>query len=39
MLGKTVTATGFLSSLGKLDNLPVAHVLYAYDHVEGSVIA
>ena len=38
VLGKTVIATGFSSSLGKLDNLPVAHVLYAYDHVEGSVI-
>ena len=38
VLGKTVTATGFSSSLGKLDNLPIAHVLYAYDHAEGSVI-
>ena len=38
VLGKTVTATGFSSSLGKLDNLPFTHVLYAYDHAEGSVI-
>ena len=38
VLGKTVTATGFSSPLGKLDNLPFAHVLYAYDHAEGSVI-
>ena len=38
VLGKTVIATGFSSSLGNLDNLPVAHVLYAYDHAEGSVI-
>ena len=35
VLGKTVTATGFLSSLGKLDNLPGAHVMYAYDNAEG----
>ena len=38
VLGKTVIATGFSSSLGKLDNLPVSHILYAYDHAEGSVI-
>ena len=38
VLGKTVMATGFSPSLGKLDNLNVAHVLYAYDHAEGSVI-
>ena len=38
IIGKTVTATGFSSSLGKLDNLPYAYVLYAYDHTEGSVI-
>ena len=33
-----MTATGFSSSLGRLDNLPIAHVQYAYDHAEGSVI-
>ena len=38
VLDKTVTATGISPSLGKLDNLPIAHVLYAYDHTEGSVI-
>ena len=38
VLGKTVTATEFSSSLGKLDNLPIAHVLYAYNHAERSVI-
>ena len=38
IIGKTVTATAFSSSLGKLDNLPYAHVLYAYDHEEGSFI-
>ena len=38
VIGETVTATGFSSSLGKLDNLAYAHVLYAYDHAEGSVI-
>ena len=38
VLGKTVTAKGFSSSLGKLDNLPVANILYAYYHAKGSVI-
>ena len=38
VLGKTVTVTGFSSSLRKLDNLPFAHILYTYDHAEGSVI-
>ena len=38
LIGKTVTAMGFSSSLGKLDNLPYAHVLYAYDHEDGSVL-
>ena len=38
IIGKTVTATGFSPSLGKLENLPYAYVLYAYDHAEGSVI-
>ena len=38
IIGKTVTATGFSPSLGKLENLPYAHVLYAYDHAGGSVI-
>ena len=32
LIGKTVTAMGFSSSLRKLDNLPYANVLYAYDH-------
>ena len=38
LIGKTVTAMGFSSSLGKLDNLPYAHVLYAYDHEDSSVL-
>ena len=38
ILGKTITAMGFSASLGKLDNLPYAHVLYAYDHDDGSVL-
>ena len=38
VLSKTDIATGFSSSLGRLDNLPFAHVLYAFDHPEGSVI-
>ena len=29
---------GFSSSLGKLENLAYAHVLYAYDHEDGSVL-
>ena len=33
-----MTATGFSPALGKLDNLPYAHVLYAYDNEEGQVI-
>ena len=35
---KTRTATGFSSSLGKLDNLPYAHVWNAYSYEEGSVV-
>ena len=38
VLGKTVIATGFSSSQGKLDDLPFSYFLYAYDHVERSVI-
>ena len=29
--GKTVTATGFLSSMPAMENLPLANVLYAFD--------
>ena len=36
--GKTVTATGFTSSLGSVKNLPIANVLYAYDATDGTVI-
>ena len=36
--GKTVTATGFTSSLGSVTNLPVANVVYAYDATDGTVI-
>ena len=38
VVGKTVTATGFTSTLGSVPNLPVANVLYAYDTTEGTVI-
>ena len=38
LIGKTLTAMGFSSSLGKLKNLAYAHVLYAYDHEDGSVL-
>ena len=37
LIGKIVTAMGSSSSLGKLNNL-AAHVLYAYDHEDGSVL-
>ena len=36
--GKTVTATGFTSSLGSMANLPIANVVYAYDALDGTVI-
>ena len=36
--GKTVTATGFSTSLGSLKDLPIAHVLYAYDSHDGETI-
>ena len=36
--GKTVTASGFTSSLGSLTNLPIANVVYAYDDPGGYVL-
>ena len=36
--GLLVTATGFTSSLGKMENLPIANVVYAYDSRNGSTI-
>ena len=33
---KSVTASGFCNSLGSLSNLPLANVLYAYDHDDGT---
>ena len=36
--GKYATATGFTPALGKMSSLPIANVLYAHDHVDGSVI-
>ena len=38
VIGKTVTATGFTSSLGSVPDLPVVNVLYAYDTNDGTVI-
>ena len=38
LIGRTVTAMGFSSSLGKLENSAYAHLLYAYDHDDGSVL-
>ena len=35
IIGKIVTAMDFSSSLGKVENLTYAHVLYAYDHEDG----
>ena len=36
--GTTVTATGFADSLGKFENLPLAHVVYAFDQDDGQTI-
>ena len=36
--GKVVSAGGFSPSLGKLDNIPIANVLYACDLSDGTVI-
>jgi len=36
--GRTVTATGFSSSLGSIKDLPIAHVLYAYDAADGETL-
>ena len=36
--GKVVHATGFTPSLGSMQNLPIAHVLYAHDAMDGGVI-
>ena len=38
LIGKPVTVMGFSSSLGKLENSAYAHLLYAYDHDDGSVL-
>ena len=36
--GRSVTATGFLPSLGSASNLPIANVIYAYDTHDGQVL-
>ena len=38
IIGSTVTAAGFADSLGKLSDLPLANVLYAYDRPDDSTI-
>lgn len=38
IVGKSVTATGFTASLGSVQNLPMANVLYAYDTLQGATI-
>ena len=36
--GQTVSASGFTSSLGKLSNLPLANVVYAFDKQNGETV-
>ena len=36
--GKTVNAVGFSHNLGKLKNLPIANVVYAYDFSDGRTV-
>ena len=36
--GRSVTATGFSSTLGSIDNLNIAHVIYAYDMNDGNTV-
>ena len=36
--GKFINATGFSDSLGQINNLPIATVLYAYDLDDGNTI-
>ena len=36
--GKVVNATGFTPSLGAMSNLPIAHVLYAFDASNDSTL-
>ena len=36
--GKIVNATGFSSSLGSIDNLPIVNAIYAYDYPNGDTI-
>lgn len=36
--GKTVNACGFSTTLGTMNNLPIANVVYAYDTVDGRTL-
>ena len=36
--GNSVNVTGFKSTLGSIDNLPIAHVLYEFDKENGNVV-
>ena len=38
IMGKSVTASGFCSSIGSLNNLPLANVVYIYDKDNGTTI-
>ena len=37
-MGKFITAKGFTTALGSLDNLPIADVLYAYNEENSEII-
>ena len=36
--GNSVNVTGFISTLASIDNLPIAHVLYAFGKYYGTVV-
>ena len=36
--GKSVNVTGFTSTLGSIDNLPIAHLLYLFDKEDGTMV-
>ena len=36
--GKSANETGFTSTLGSINNLPIAHVLYVFDKEDGNVV-
>ena len=36
--GNSVNVTGLTSTLGSIDNLPVAHVLHSFDKEDGTMV-